>query len=250
MHSGDLFIEESSTKQALALASLKRLADFDIQVKSHATLNFSRGVITAADLYNVTNEEILENMEDQKVCEVRRITLRRDGQLLNTKHLILTFATPDLPQSFKRFGHPNPLLGQPTCAEVGHERTDCKAREKCVNCKGDSPSYSRSCPTWSTEKEITVLKIKNKIYPEARCIVCSHTPVSGKSYATAATKTTKTTAIQIDPVSINIPSSPTPAEITEKSKIIAVDTSKTVSTTSIIKKNRKTRIKESGVQAN
>ncbi|GFX85060.1 hypothetical protein TNCV_4998891 [Trichonephila clavipes] len=42
MRSGDLFIEVSSPKQALALASLKRLAHFDIQVKSHATLNFSR----------------------------------------------------------------------------------------------------------------------------------------------------------------------------------------------------------------
>ncbi|GFU95562.1 hypothetical protein TNCV_3543071 [Trichonephila clavipes] len=52
---------------------------------------------------------------------------------------------------------------QPTCArcaEVGHESTDCKAREKSVNCKRDHPSNSRSCPTGSTEKEITVLKIK------------------------------------------------------------------------------------------
>ncbi|GFS68011.1 uncharacterized protein TNCV_1362391 [Trichonephila clavipes] len=82
MRSEDLFIEVSSTKQALALASLKRLAHFDIQVKSHATLNFSRGVISAADLYNVTEEEILENMADLKVCAVRRITIRQDGQVL------------------------------------------------------------------------------------------------------------------------------------------------------------------------
>ncbi|GFU88375.1 hypothetical protein TNCV_791411, partial [Trichonephila clavipes] len=33
--------------------------------------------------------------------EVRRITIRRDGQVLNTKHLILTFSTPELPQSVK-----------------------------------------------------------------------------------------------------------------------------------------------------
>ncbi|GFW56198.1 hypothetical protein TNCV_4330101 [Trichonephila clavipes] len=92
--------EESSggyTGHALALASLKQLAHFDIQVKQHATLNYSRGVISAADLYNVTEEEILENMAEQNVSQVRRITIRRDGQVLKTKHLILTFATPDLP---------------------------------------------------------------------------------------------------------------------------------------------------------
>ncbi|GFW85114.1 uncharacterized protein TNCV_3248541 [Trichonephila clavipes] len=64
--SGDLFIEVSSPKQALALASLKLLAHFDIQVKSHESLNFSRGVISAEDLYNVTEEEILENVAETK----------------------------------------------------------------------------------------------------------------------------------------------------------------------------------------
>ncbi|GFY31929.1 uncharacterized protein TNCV_2620661 [Trichonephila clavipes] len=165
MRSGDLFIEVTSSKQALALASLKQLAHFDIQVKQHATLNYSRGVISAADLYNVTEEEILENMAEQNVSQVRRITIRRDGQVLKTKHLILTFATPDLPQSVKvaylhcpvrpyipnplrcfqcqRFGHSKTTCrGQPTCArcaEVGHDSADCKAREKCVNCKRRPP---------------------------------------------------------------------------------------------------------------
>ncbi|GFT69231.1 uncharacterized protein TNCV_2253841 [Trichonephila clavipes] len=277
MRSGDLFIEVTSSKQALALASLKQLAHLDIQVKQHATLNYSRGVISAADLYNVTEEEILENMAEQNVSQVRRITIRRDGQVLKTKHLILTFATPDLPQSVKvaflhcpvrpyipnplrcfqcqRFGHSKTTCrGQPTCArcaEVGHDSADCKAREKCVNCKGDHPSYSRSCPTWSIEKEITALKIKNKIsYPEARRIVSSRTPVSGISYAAITKKSTKTIAIQSDEPTTTTPSSPTPGKITAKPNFITVDTSKPVSTPPNVKKPRKTRIKESGVLAN
>ncbi|GFX13693.1 uncharacterized protein TNCV_1922061 [Trichonephila clavipes] len=277
MRSGDLFIEVTSSKQALALASLKQLAHFDIQVKQHATLNYSRGVISAADLYNVTEEEILENMAEQNVSQVRRITIRRDGQVLKTKHLILTFATPDLPQSVKvaylhcpvrpyipnplrcfqcqRFGHSKTTCrGQPTCArcaEVGHDSADCKAREKCVNCKGDHPSYSRSCPTWSIEKEITALKIKNKIsYPEARRIVSLRTPVSGISYAAITKKSTKTIAIQTDEPTTTTPNSPTPGKITAKPNFITVDTSKPVSTPPNVKKTRKTRIKESGVLAN
>ncbi|GFU64491.1 uncharacterized protein TNCV_2526061 [Trichonephila clavipes] len=99
MRSGDLFLEASSTKQATALIHLQKLAHLDVTVAPHTTLNFSRGVISPADFLNVSSEEIKENMQAQNVCDVRRITIRRDGQVLNTKHLILTFNTPDLPQT-------------------------------------------------------------------------------------------------------------------------------------------------------
>ncbi|GFU18598.1 uncharacterized protein TNCV_1805841 [Trichonephila clavipes] len=47
--------------------------------------------------------------------------------------------------------------------------------------------------------EITALKIKNKIsYPEARRVVSSRTPVSGKSYASVTSKSYVSTAIQVD----------------------------------------------------
>ncbi|GFW69829.1 uncharacterized protein TNCV_2549441 [Trichonephila clavipes] len=210
-----------------------------------------------------------KNMQAQNVCDVRRITIRRDGQVLNTKHLILTFNTPDLPQTVKmayircpvRPYIPNPaamlsvpeiwtfknsLRGQPTCsrcAEVGHDSADCKAKERCVNCKGDHSSFSRSCPTWLLEKEITALKIKNKIsYPEARRVVSSRTPVAGKSYASATSKSYVSTAIQVDASAA--PTSATAASI--KPKNVAVDTLKSVSPPRDVKKNRKTRIKDSG----
>ncbi|GFT74265.1 uncharacterized protein TNCV_5034661 [Trichonephila clavipes] len=154
-------------------------------------------------------------MRDQKVCAVRRITIRKDGQVLNTKHLILSFSTPGLPQFVKmaylrcpvREYILNPLRcfncqrsrqsknicrGQPTyprCGEVGHDSNDCSKKERCVNCKGEHPAYSRACPTWKQEKEITTVKIKNKIsYPEARRVVSSRTPVPGVSYASVAQK--------------------------------------------------------------
>ncbi|GFT26337.1 uncharacterized protein TNCV_263841 [Trichonephila clavipes] len=271
MRSGDLFLEVASAKQSSALRTLRKMAHIDITVVPHNTLNYSRGVISAADLLNVSTEEIKENMVDQKVCEVRRITIRRDGQVLNTKHLILTFSTPELPQSVKaaylhcpvrpyipnplrcfqcqRFGHSKTVCrGQPTCsrcAEVGHDSADCKAKERCVNCKGDHSSFSRSCPTRILEKEITAVKIKNKLsYPEARRVVSSRTPVSGKSYAAATSKTYVSTAIQVD--ASTAPKSGHSESVQPKS--IAVDTRKTVSTPPTVKKTRKARIKESGVQ--
>ncbi|GFQ95237.1 uncharacterized protein TNCT_443551 [Trichonephila clavata] len=80
MRSGDLFLEVSSSNQATILAKLQKLVHLDVNVSPHGSLNFSRGVISPADLLNVSSEEILENLQDQKVCGVRRITIRRDGQ--------------------------------------------------------------------------------------------------------------------------------------------------------------------------
>ncbi|GFW57093.1 hypothetical protein TNCV_1116211 [Trichonephila clavipes] len=80
MRSGDLFLEVSSSNQATALIKLQKLAHLDITKAPHSNLNFSRGVISPADFLNVSTEEIKENMKAQKVCDVRRITIRRDGQ--------------------------------------------------------------------------------------------------------------------------------------------------------------------------
>ncbi|GFQ97618.1 hypothetical protein TNCT_101361 [Trichonephila clavata] len=79
MLSGDLFLEVSSSNQATILAKLQKLAHLDVTVSPHGSLNLSRGVISPADFLNMSFEEILENLRDQKVCGARRITIRRDG---------------------------------------------------------------------------------------------------------------------------------------------------------------------------
>ncbi|GFY26334.1 putative RNA-directed DNA polymerase from transposon X-element [Trichonephila clavipes] len=185
MRSSDLLVEVTTTKQAEQLLALQMLANIPITVLPHANLNSSRGVISESDLYNVPEQEILEGLQDQKVCAVRRITIRRDGQVVNTKHLILTFACPDLPQ-FITAGYlccsvrpyiPNPLSGEGN------------GQEKCINCKDDHPLYSRSCNTWKLEKEIITVKIKSRLtYPEARLAVTNRTPIQGFSYAAVAKK--------------------------------------------------------------
>ncbi|GFT44420.1 putative RNA-directed DNA polymerase from transposon X-element [Trichonephila clavipes] len=113
-------------------------------------------------------------MRGQKVCAVRRITIWKDGQALNTKHLILTFSTPDLPQFVKmaylrcpvqeyipnplrcfecqRYGHSKKVCrGQPTCprcGEMGHDNNDCSNRERCVNCKGSACCLTTHTSPW------------------------------------------------------------------------------------------------------
>ncbi|GBO42131.1 hypothetical protein AVEN_38692-1 [Araneus ventricosus] len=206
--SGDLLVEVASSKQSQQILKLKSMSTIPVSVSPHETLNTSKGVITCGELFYVPLDEITEKLQSQGVSHVRRITIRRDGQLLNTKHLILTFSSHVLPEYVKagymrlsvrpyipnslrcfkcqRFGHSQTscrgTLTCARCAEVGHESTGCTAKEKCVNCKGDHTSFSRNCLAWKLEKEIVATKVKNQIsYPEARKIVVSKAPTAGKT---------------------------------------------------------------------
>ncbi|GBM44059.1 hypothetical protein AVEN_223180-1 [Araneus ventricosus] len=217
LRSGDLLVEVHSRKQSEQIVKLKTFSNIPITVSPHASLNSSKGVITCGELLNVPTEEILKELQGQGVSHVRRISIRRDGQLLNTKHLILTFDSANLPENIKagymrlsvRTYIPNPLLcfkcqrfghsktscrGTLTCArcaEVGHESTDCTRTEKCVNCKGEHTSFSRNCIAWKQEKEIISTKIKKQIsYQEARKLIKSQTPTPGNSYVSVVKKST------------------------------------------------------------
>ncbi|GFS93558.1 RNA-directed DNA polymerase from mobile element jockey [Trichonephila clavipes] len=197
MRSGDLLVEISTTKQAEQLLALQMLANIPITVLPHANLNSSRGVISESDLYNVPEQEILEGLQDQKVCAVRRITIRRDGQVVNTKHLILTFACPDLPQ-FITAGYlrcsvrpyiPNPLRCF-QCQRFGHSKPTCRGKPTCARCGAVGHDSGE-------------LKIKNRLtYPEARLAVSNRTPIQGLSYAAVAKKVTTSSGTQTSPVTI------------------------------------------------
>ncbi|XP_055947153.1 uncharacterized protein LOC129980794 [Argiope bruennichi] len=203
MRSGDLLVEVSSRKQAQQIQKLESLATIRVSVTPHQSLNSSKGVITCGEILNLPVELIASEMKSQGVSHVRRISIRRDGQLLETKHHVLTFKTSKLPEyvyagyiklpvrpyipnplrcfQCQRFGHSKMncrgSLTCARCAQKGHDSQQCTAEEKCVNCGGDHPSYSRSCPRWALEKQVTTIKFKEDLsYPEARRRVKAQTP--------------------------------------------------------------------------
>ncbi|XP_055924443.1 uncharacterized protein LOC129956543 [Argiope bruennichi] len=215
MRSGDLLVEVNSKKQAQQILKLKALATIPITVSSHKSLNYSKGVITCGELFNVPLEEISAELKHQGVTNVQQISIRRDGQILPTKHYILTFHSPSLPEFIyagyirlpvrhyipnplrcfqcQRFGHSKAncrgTLTCARCAEKGHDGQQCSAPEKCVNCGGSHTSFSRSCERWTLEKKIITVKIKEALsYPEARKKILSQTPTPGLSYASAVQK--------------------------------------------------------------
>ncbi|XP_023243206.1 uncharacterized protein LOC111641286 [Centruroides sculpturatus] len=224
LRSGDLLVETASPQQSAKLLAAKKLGDIEVTVTPHGSLNSSRGVISEFDLMSEDESDIQIGLSDQGVTAVRRISIRRDGKLIPTKHLILTFNKPTLP-SFITAGYlrcpvrpyvPNPLRcfkcqrfghsqtscrGKSICAQCGtegHESTECTSTPCCVNCKDAHPSYSRKCPEWQREKEIQRVKTVNNLpYKEGRLMVTSSAPLKQKTFA-AALKFTKTCGIQTD----------------------------------------------------
>ena len=165
LRSGKLFIELKTNLQASKFQKCTSLANIPITVTTHRTLNSCRGVISESDLQYVSEEELLENLKNQKVIHVQRIFIFKNSEKIATKHIIFTFASTKLPRSLKagylkcpirpyianplscfkcqRFGHyKTSCHGKTTCVccvMVGHENLDCQAPVRCVNCKQEHP---------------------------------------------------------------------------------------------------------------
>ncbi|GFV38561.1 RNA-directed DNA polymerase from mobile element jockey [Trichonephila clavipes] len=228
LRSGDLLIETISDLQTKSFLLAKTFFNSPVTVSPHKTLNSCRGVISEPDLLSTPDAEILEGFSDQGVIQVRRITIKRDSNIIPTKHIILTFNKPKLPTTVKagylnckirpyipnplrcfkcqRFGHSQTSCrGQLTCsrcASVGHSSTDCTLEQKCVNCTQSHPSDSKLCQKWKIEKQIQELKTNRNIsYFEARRLIV---PQLTQTYAQAARPSTISTASQTDPNLSNI----------------------------------------------
>ena len=218
-------MEYTNKKQIESLLRLKKFHDLKVQVSLHGSLNTCKGVVRCPDLKGVSEQEILEEMREQGVINVRRIKVRRDDALKDTNTFVFTFNTSVLPKQLKVaflrvsvdpyipnplrcyacqvFGHhENKCHREEICANCGESKhsadeTDCKRPPKCVNCKEDHPTNSRQCQAWHTEKEILKVKYTRNIsFPEARKIVETYTAAPGKSYA-SITKTAGVTVVVV-----------------------------------------------------
>ncbi|MES9881570.1 MAG: hypothetical protein ABW185_11875 [Sedimenticola sp.] len=205
LRSGQLLVECDKKAHSDNLLRSKILAHRPIKVTPHKTLNYSKGIIRSRDLLDCSENEILSNLSDQGVTDVRRISVTKNGTRVPTRNVILTFNTPDLPTSIKA-GYlritvevyvPNPLRCF-RCQRFGHHKDNCKTKAvcascgeddhgdaacskpvHCVNCQGDHDAYSRDCPTWKKEKEVQKIRVTESIsFPEARKVLDARTPIA------------------------------------------------------------------------
>jgi hypothetical protein len=235
LRSGSLLLEVRTKGQYDNAMELTRWGDVNVKVSEHRGLNTCRGVVRCRDLRDCSEEDILEALQSQKVTAVRHIHTKKDGKTMPTNTFILTFrqstppshitvaytripVEPFIPNPLRcykcqKYGHNkatcNRSMACARCGQEGHDDTGCNEPEHCCNCKGNHPAYSKDCPEWKRQRDITCLKFtKNISFAEAKQMFeASSTSSKQKTYA-ATVKSTNTISIQTDytwPLSSNTP---------------------------------------------
>lgn len=215
-----LLVETKSNNQSRRLLDMKKFHDFEVTITPHSSLNYSKGVITCRDLLNCSITEILENLNEQGVTDVRRITMMRDGKRVESASLILTFKFDKLPKKVKAGFHSitvRPYIPSPLrcfkCLRFGHTSIKCNQNEtcvcgkelhpdepcinpmKCINCLGPHSSRAKDCPKLIEEMAVQKIKTEEKItFAEARRKVKGSVVLNGPSYAKVAAATSQTQA--------------------------------------------------------
>lgn len=194
LRNGNLLVKTKNNSGAEKLLSMTSLGGIvGVSVKIHPTLNQSKGVITCRDLLYESEENITNALAKQHVISTQRIKRKIDGNLIDTHSLILTFRTPDIPDTIQAAFYnlkvrpyiPSPLRCT-NCQRFGHSRGRCRTEricskcalpanhdectnKKCVNCNNLHYSFDRKCPRYIEESEITKIKtIYRLTYPEAK----------------------------------------------------------------------------------
>ena len=213
MKNGCLLIECFRQQQSKNLLSLTSIADLQISVTPHRTLNSSVGVIRDRDhdLAELSEEQIVQELKLQHVSKVKRFTKKQDDLIIKLHTYLLTFELSTVPEHIYIGPYRikvNAYVPNPTrcfkCQKFGHGRSSCKGTEKCVkcsveghssfdcegtvkcsNCNGNHMANSRNCEFYKKEVQIQKIKTdKNISYQDARKLVsASNTSTPDTSYA-------------------------------------------------------------------
>ena len=144
LRDGSFLVECGKRAQAQNLLRTNRFIDRPVRVSIHKTLNSSRGVNRCRDLIDMSEVEIRDELKDQGVVGVNRVILKKEGKVIPTNTLFLTFGFPELPKEIT-VGYlkvkvalfvPNPMRCF-NCNKSGHTSQRCKVAAKCMGCGKD-----------------------------------------------------------------------------------------------------------------
>ena len=223
-HNNALTVEVKNKKYAELLLRTTTLHNMKIKAYSHRSLNTSKGVVRSPELATCIIEEIKQNLKKQLVTDVKRISIKKNDQVVSTSTYILMFNSPKPPPKLK-IGYmiakvdiyiPNPLRCY-NCQKFGHHKSQCTRRKmckncgmdrsdhqeaicqwlKCVNCQGEHSADSRFCEAWKKEKDIIKIKYTQNIsFPKAPKIAMTTYPAWSYSRVTQPIQTTSTSECQ------------------------------------------------------
>ncbi|XP_039969451.1 uncharacterized protein LOC120781313 [Bactrocera tryoni] len=185
LRNGNILIKTKNYNQAEKLVKLVSLSPtIRIEISEHTSLNSTKGVIYSNDLRGIKEEEILEELRNQNVTEVKKILKKENNDSLKeTGLIILTFSSISLPTEMsigckkcQRYGHIEKICKNakicPNCANELHTSEDneeCVNIKSCVNCKENDiqtynhNSYDKKCPIFVREKEIQAIITLEKV---------------------------------------------------------------------------------------
>lgn len=210
LRDGNLLILVKSQKIADLFLSKKTLSNIcPISVTLHSTLNSSKGTVYAPCLINVSEEEILSEMQNQGVTQVYKFKKTLNEESRATGLVLFTFNRFRPPTSVNIGWYnlqvqeyfPNPMRCK-NCQLLGHTAKRCNRNKTCVNCNlpphPDSNCTRTSCANCSEEhaasfkhckrfmqdKEIIKIKtIKKCTLAEAKQIYNDQNPIPFSSLA-------------------------------------------------------------------
>ena len=67
----------------------------------HKSLNISKSVVRSKELSLCTIEKIKKEMKKRGVTEVKRVSIKKGGKLIETNTYIMTFDQPKIPEKIK-----------------------------------------------------------------------------------------------------------------------------------------------------
>ena len=88
---GTLLVETNRKFQLENLLKITKFFNLNVTVTVHKTLNSCKGIVRDRMLKNETEENITEYLKQQGVTACKRFTIKKDGNLIETNTLLLTF---------------------------------------------------------------------------------------------------------------------------------------------------------------
>jgi len=182
-----LFVEVINKTQSEKIIKMKRLADQPIVVYPHKKYNFVKGVIKTKSLQHDSEEDIADYLKPQGITEVRRITIKKNNEIIKTNTYVISFNLQTCPKTIKiadwllvkvdeyhytpqqcwkclKFGHVNKFCKCEhavcaRCASSNHTTTECENEIKCSYCGGNHYSTDKNCARYKCETEVINLQM-------------------------------------------------------------------------------------------
>lgn len=186
-----LFIEVANKEQSDKIGNIKKLADTTVLINKHRSYNQVKGVIKTKSLNHDKEEEIQEHLKAQHVAEVKRVTIKRNNEIIKTNTYIITFNLLTCPKTIEiadwlivrveeynytpqqcykclKFGHVSKYCRKTeqtcqNCTRTGHLREECSHSLQCFHCKEEHRSTDKNCQKYICESKIVNYQMKNKI---------------------------------------------------------------------------------------